>query len=62
MKNRSFCKHLVLLAGALTALVSVSAQAQAQYPSRPVTVIVPQAAGGANDAIARIVTDRKSVV
>ena len=58
MKKRSFCKHSILLAGALTALVSVSAQAQGQYPSRPVTVIVPQAAGGANDAIARIVTQK----
>ena len=58
MKKRNFCKNLAVLAGALTALVSVSAQAQAQYPTRPVTVIVPQAAGGANDAIARIVTQK----
>ncbi len=32
-----------------------SAHAQDKYPSRPVTLIVPQAAGGANDAIARVV-------
>ena len=30
------------------------AQAQEKYPSKPVTLIVPQAAGGANDAIARV--------
>ena len=58
MKKRNFCKHFAVLAGALTALISVSAHAQGQYPSRPVTVIVPQAAGGANDVIARIVTQK----
>jgi tripartite-type tricarboxylate transporter receptor subunit TctC len=35
-----------------------SALAQDKYPSRPVTVIVPQAAGGANDAIARVVAQK----
>lgn len=57
MKQRYFGK-LAMLAGALTALVTVAAQAQDPYPNRPVTVIVPQAAGGANDAIARIVTQK----
>lgn len=32
--------------------------AQADYPNRPVTVIVPQAAGGANDIIGRIVAEK----
>ena len=31
------------------------ALAQEKFPSRPVTIVVPQAAGGANDAIARVV-------
>ena len=35
-----------------------AAQAQDKYPSRPVTLIVPQAAGGANDAIARVVAQK----
>src|SRR5262247_4816918 len=35
--------------------------AQAQdYPSRPITVIVPFPAGGASDVVARIVTDQMS--
>ena len=60
MKKRNFLKNFTVLAGALTALMAVPAhaQSQGQYPSRPVTVIVPQAAGGANDAIARIVTQK----
>ena len=44
---------LALLAGA-----GSSAIAQDKYPTRPVTVIVPQAAGGANDAIARVITQK----
>ena len=60
MKKRSFCTHTAALALALSGLMGASApaQAQGQYPGRPVTVIVPQAAGGANDAIARIVSQK----
>lgn len=43
---------------ALAAAVWGGAQAQDKYPSRPVTLIVPQAAGGANDAIARVVAQK----
>jgi len=51
-------KRRTLMAGALlTALLSPSL-AQDKYPSKPVTVIVPQAAGGANDAIARIIAQQ----
>ena len=44
-------RHLSVCA---LALASFGAIAQDKYPSKPVTVIVPQAPGGANDAIARI--------
>ena len=40
------------------ALLSSAAWAQEKYPAKPVTVVVPQAAGGANDAIARIVAQK----
>ncbi len=42
--------------------MSFAAQAIAQdkFPSRPVTVVVPQAAGGANDAIARVIAQKLS--
>ena len=48
-----------LLAGA--ALLASAGLASAQeYPSRPITVIVPFAAGGPTDVIARIITDNMS--
>ncbi len=35
-------------------------QAQERFPSRPITLVVPQAAGGANDAIARVIGQKLS--
>ena len=48
------------LALALTAAFLSAAQAQDKYPNRPVILIVPQATGGANDAIARVVAQKLS--
>jgi tripartite-type tricarboxylate transporter receptor subunit TctC len=45
----------------LTALIG-TAIAQDKYPNKSVTLVVPQAAGGANDAIARIVAQRLTEV
>jgi len=45
---------------ALTGLAFNGAQAQDKYPMKPITVVVPQAAGGANDAIARVISQRLS--
>jgi len=47
--------HLAAGAAVLPAL-SRSARGQV-YPARPVTVIVPFAAGGATDVVGRIITD-----
>ena len=43
---------------AVIALACSTAFAQDKYPTKPVTVIVPQSPGGANDAIARIVAQK----
>lgn len=46
---------------AVTSVILICGNALAQsYPSKSVTVIVPQAAGGGNDAIARIVAQKLS--
>ena len=44
----------------LLGLVAGTAFAQDKYPSKPVTMIVPQAPGGANDTVARILAHRLS--
>lgn len=52
-----FQQRRTLLALTL-ALAATGAIAQDKYPSKPVTLIVPQAAGGANDAIARVIAQK----
>jgi len=45
---------------AVAATLCATAFAQDKYPSKPITLVVPQTAGGANDAIARVVAQRLS--
>jgi tripartite-type tricarboxylate transporter receptor subunit TctC len=46
---------------AAAALVAMTAAAAAEdFPSRPITLVVPYAAGGGNDAMARTVADKMS--
>jgi tripartite-type tricarboxylate transporter receptor subunit TctC len=52
-------KRVLVLAAAL-GVAAASAHAQGNYPQRPVTMIVPFAAGGPTDVIARIVGDHMS--
>ena len=49
---------LMALALPLSLVATGLALADEKYPSKPVTVIVPQAAGGANDAIARVIAQK----
>jgi tripartite-type tricarboxylate transporter receptor subunit TctC len=54
-------RNFLHLAAAAAALPAVARIARAQtYPSRPVTIIVPFAAGGGTDVSARIVGDYMS--
>src|SRR3954447_14578578 len=51
----------ILSIGALIAFDARSAKTPAQdYPTKPITVVVPFPAGGPSDVVARIVTDRMS--
>ncbi len=54
-------RKLTILAATLASLAgSAVAVAQTDYPSRPITMIVPFAAGGPTDVISRIVTESMS--
>jgi tripartite-type tricarboxylate transporter receptor subunit TctC len=52
-------RRVLLLAAAL-AIVGSGAVAQTRWPERPITLIVPFAAGGPTDVVARIVGDHMS--
>jgi tripartite-type tricarboxylate transporter receptor subunit TctC len=55
------CGWLMRFLAALFGLLLTATLALAQdYPARPITLVVPYAAGGGNDVIARTVTARMS--
>src|SRR5919112_4433190 len=51
---------LKALAGAAAALWSATGGAMAAYPERTITMVVPFAAGGTTDVVARIMADHMS--
>src|SRR6202158_2209299 len=60
MKSRiGFWQAIAIALAVVASVVPVRAQ---DYPSRPITVIVPLPAGGASDVVARIVTNQMSKI
>ena len=55
MFRRQFLKAVSALFAVSTAMAVVPGSAQAAWPDRPITLIVPWAAGGGTDATARII-------
>ncbi|HSW19946.1 MAG TPA: tripartite tricarboxylate transporter substrate binding protein [Ramlibacter sp.] len=55
-----FKRYLSMLAAASLSLAAASAGAAAAYPDKPVRLIVPWAAGGSTDAVARALAQRMS--
>ena len=54
IRKSAYKSVLVKCATALTALGLLSGVAQAEYPDRPVTIVVPWGAGGGTDTIIRL--------
>ena len=62
MSASTFARR-TLLAGALAAIAAPSAlYAESGYPARPVTMVVPFAAGGSTDVVGRLVAQKMSDV
>jgi tripartite-type tricarboxylate transporter receptor subunit TctC len=54
-------KHLLRAAAFVAAFVSIAGASAQNFPTRPVTIVVPFAAGGPADAMARVIGDRMRV-
>jgi tripartite-type tricarboxylate transporter receptor subunit TctC len=51
-------RHGVCILGVVTACAAISAAPAAEYPDRPVRIIVPSAPGGGTDTTMRIISPR----
>lgn len=58
LTRRHFAQSVAASAALAGVLASTAAWAQDAYPSRPITMVVPQAAGGTNDIVGRVVSQK----
>ena len=61
-QRRPFLRATVWLALATTGWCAQTAMAQSNYPSKPIVMVVPQTAGGTNDIVGRVVSQKLSEV
>jgi len=61
MPSPSFPRRAVIMAAAASAILIGSAALAQDYPSRPVTIIVPFSAGGGVDVMARLLAEKLRV-
>lgn len=50
-------RRTIVVSGLISTLLPISAKAQSRYPERPITLVVPFAAGGVADVTARVVVE-----
>ena len=55
MKSLFFSPYITATLMSLFGLLSVTAQAQSNYPSKPIKIVVPFPAGGTSDVLARMI-------
>ena len=62
IQRRPLLRAAVWLAFAATGWCLQAAMAQSHYPSKPIVMVVPQTAGGTNDIVGRVVSQKLSEV
>ena len=56
--SKTFSRRATMVVLGSLALAAGAQDKPEKFPSKPITLVVPQAAGGANDAIARVIAFR----